>query len=311
VAREVIRGNAIKRRRLALPDDLQDERREDAEEDEDARGTPQQRLIIEHQAKKGERIRVQAFAGTGKTTTAVLLAEHIGKTTPNARILYLVFNSSAREEATKRFPTDNVKVLTAHAFAYQRMGYKRGDVGLEEISTDYAIDVLELNDWVKRQTGSRINTPKTMSKVTRRVANWIIKTFKAFLASDDPEIGLQHLYWKAGEPVKELSRDGDGKVLPSAELIQRATELWEGMKSDPRRLSHDGYMKLFAMEGLNVVQPFPRCACGIPLDIIDCRFGEFAKCSRCSEVGNLGYTHIMVDEAQDFSKAQAQACSQP
>ncbi|PIE36208.1 hypothetical protein CSA56_00910 [candidate division KSB3 bacterium] len=78
--------------------------------------TAEQQAILE---ASGHIIRINARAGTGKTTTLRLLAEqHRDK-----RILYLVFNRKAREEARKSFPR-NVDALTVHALAYRHEGYK-------------------------------------------------------------------------------------------------------------------------------------------------------------------------------------------
>jgi F-box protein, helicase, 18 len=70
----------------------------------------------------GRVIRINARAGTGKTTTLVMLSEqHPGK-----RILYLVFNRKAREAAKQKFPT-NVQVHTVHSLAYSREGFRWKD----------------------------------------------------------------------------------------------------------------------------------------------------------------------------------------
>lgn len=67
----------------------------------------------------GRIIRVNARAGTGKTTTLVMLSEK----NQHQRILYLVFNSKARESAQQRFPK-NVQVHTIHSFAFRHEGWK-------------------------------------------------------------------------------------------------------------------------------------------------------------------------------------------
>jgi superfamily I DNA/RNA helicase len=70
----------------------------------------------------GRVIRINARAGTGKTTTLVMLAEkNHGK-----RALYLVFNRKAREAARKKFPA-NVQVHTVHSLAYRSEGYRWND----------------------------------------------------------------------------------------------------------------------------------------------------------------------------------------
>ena len=78
--------------------------------------TPEQKAILK---AKGHRIRINARAGTGKTTSLKLLAQQY----PDQRILYLVFNRKAREEAKNSFPK-HVSPMTVHALAYRHEGYK-------------------------------------------------------------------------------------------------------------------------------------------------------------------------------------------
>jgi tRNA G46 methylase TrmB len=66
-------------------------------------------------------IKINAVAGSGKTTTIIEYANARPKT---SKILYLAFNKSVREEATKKFANKglgNVKVETAHSLAYKHI----------------------------------------------------------------------------------------------------------------------------------------------------------------------------------------------
>ena len=69
-------------------------------------------------------IKINAVAGSGKTTTIVEYA----KTRPKeSKILYLAFNRSVKLEAEKKFADkglDNVKVETAHSLAYKNIVFK-------------------------------------------------------------------------------------------------------------------------------------------------------------------------------------------
>ncbi len=78
--------------------------------------TDEQKAILK---ADGRVVRINARAGTGKTTTLSLLA----KKHSDKRILYLVFNRKAREEAKKTFPA-NTGVFTVHALAFRKEGYK-------------------------------------------------------------------------------------------------------------------------------------------------------------------------------------------
>ena len=77
--------------------------------------TPEQERIIaiSKAMQANESLKIQACAGSGKTSTLV----EIAKANPNAKFLYLAFNKSIVEEAKSKFP-DNVSIKTTHALAY-------------------------------------------------------------------------------------------------------------------------------------------------------------------------------------------------
>lgn len=88
------------------------------------------RLTAEQEAiiRSAGNIRINAVAGSGKTTTIV----HYAATRPaGSRILYLAYNRSVKTEAVKRFAAQglhNVRVETAHSLAFRPVvvanGYK-------------------------------------------------------------------------------------------------------------------------------------------------------------------------------------------
>ena len=68
-------------------------------------------------------IKINAVAGSGKTSTLVEYA----KSRPSEKILYLGFNRSVKDEASKRFNElglDHVYCMTAHSLAYRDVVYK-------------------------------------------------------------------------------------------------------------------------------------------------------------------------------------------
>lgn len=71
--------------------------------------------------KSNGNIKINAIAGSGKTTSLVQYA----RARANARILYLAFNKSVKLEAISKFQEKglkNVRVETAHSLAYHYMG---------------------------------------------------------------------------------------------------------------------------------------------------------------------------------------------
>ena len=73
-------------------------------------------------------IKINARAGTGKTSTLLMLA----KKHANSRILYLVYNKKAQTEARSTFP-GNVTVHTVHSLAYRSTPSKRHQRGWKPI----------------------------------------------------------------------------------------------------------------------------------------------------------------------------------
>lgn len=84
--------------------------------------TDEQQAILD---AKGRVLLINARAGTGKTTTLRMIAS----AHPDQKILYLVFNRKAREEAGAKFPK-NVEVRTVHSLAFSRnVGRWKDQVG--------------------------------------------------------------------------------------------------------------------------------------------------------------------------------------
>ena len=87
----------------------------------DLKPTPEQRSVL----NASERfIKINARAGTGKTSTLLMLA----KKHANSQILYLVYNKKAQTEARATFPR-NVNVHTVHSLAYRFTPSKRHQRG--------------------------------------------------------------------------------------------------------------------------------------------------------------------------------------
>ena len=70
-------------------------------------------------SQKDDVVAVEAFAGTGKTTTLV----EFSRRRPSKRLLYLVFNVSIREHAATLFPP-NTDVKSVHAMAFRSVGFR-------------------------------------------------------------------------------------------------------------------------------------------------------------------------------------------
>jgi DNA polymerase III epsilon subunit family exonuclease len=95
--------------------------------------TEEQEAIIEA-LPNFELIKVNAFAGTGKTSTLQLLTKHY----PKKQFLYLAYNKSIQLEARKRFGK-NVQVKTVHSLSYKCVS-RHTNLNLKNIANYYAKD---------------------------------------------------------------------------------------------------------------------------------------------------------------------------
>ncbi len=170
--------------------------------------TDEQQAIVESPARN---LVVNAFAGTGKTTTLVAYA----KRRPGKRFTYLAFNRSIKEEAAKKFPA-NVKCVTTHGLAFGTFGKNY----TSKLGTARPFQVAEaLNTSV-------LAAGKALEIVGR------------FLVSADPALHERHM---VGTPYG-MNEQG--------QLFDAATRLWARMQniSDAAvPMPHDGYLKLYQL----------------------------------------------------------------
>ena len=96
--------------------------------------TKQQKAILES-VQKYKSIKINAFAGTGKTTTLRLISDRYKE----KKILYLAFNSAIKNEASSIFPS-NTYVKTTHGLAFGAIK-KNTNIDLSKITNYRAIDI--------------------------------------------------------------------------------------------------------------------------------------------------------------------------
>ncbi len=93
--------------------------------------TAEQQAIVECASNlpRGRILKIEACAGSGKTSTLV----EIARRNPQTRFLYLAFNKAIVQEAKTRFPP-NVKIFTTHGLAYLWYAYTYGQARLRTLS---------------------------------------------------------------------------------------------------------------------------------------------------------------------------------
>lgn len=181
----------------------------------------------------GKSLKINAFAGSGKTSTLQLLANATGR-----RGQYLAFNKSIVADAGEKFP-DTVDCSTSHSLAFRAApaGYKR-DIGkLTNKST--AKQLVEVLDIKHRRFGDKYAiTPDSQGYL-------FLETIRRYAQSADDEIGMHHV------PVLGAIRAAPEDVQEevSAFGLEGARHVWSRMLSeqDPLPLGHDGYLKLWGL----------------------------------------------------------------
>lgn len=185
--------------------------------------TNEQRAICEvaQQGGAGLALKIQAFAGTGKTTTLAAIAEAC----PRSTFQYVVFNRAAAASARAKMPA-NVEVRTAHSIAFRKIGWR-----YESRLTQRAWSWLP---FMRQKMPKALNAVAVGGRMRSAAGALIIKTLEHFLRDTDREVGLNHVPSWCDAPLAGAAADA-------------ASDLWDAIR-DPNGsspVSHDCYLKLF------------------------------------------------------------------
>ncbi len=175
-------------------------------------------------------IKINAVAGSGKTTTIINYAKALPRT---SKILYLAFNKSVKIHANKRFKKEgvaNVKVETAHSLAYRHIVYRNNyKVRSRGYSIHEIVDILKLKGSEEKH-GEYI------------IASHINK-FIAFFCNSE-KIKVQNLDYL------EIVTDPKAKLFVSNfyKYIEKQTRIFLAkMNKGEIEITHDFYLKKFQL----------------------------------------------------------------
>ncbi|VXC23354.1 DNA helicase [Pseudomonas sp. 8Z] len=188
--------------------------------------THEQQPIINSEASK---LLIQAFAGTGKTTTLVGYAKHHS----SVKLLYLCYNKSVEQAAKGRFPR-NVVCKTAHGLAYAVYGSQYAHKQTNNLRLTDIARAMNTQDW--------------------ELVRDVLTTLNNFMASADMAIGQQH-----------FPRFREQRMLTSAQerflskALHLANTIWNRMidlQDTGLQITHDGYLKLYQLSQPDLSQRF-------------------------------------------------------
>ena len=184
--------------------------------------------------RKQEGLRIDAYAGTGKTTTLQFLSENMEQ-----RGLYLAFNRSIALEAKSRFPS-RVDCATTHSIAFRgvRKAYRYPEWKLTDTLTASRIEeAFRFPETVSFSDGLLL--PRAS------FAALLLGSLRRFLESGDEAPGASHV---ARLGVLRTCSDESWKSF-SEQALLHLTGIWKAMreKEGGLPLGHDGYVKLWAL----------------------------------------------------------------
>lgn len=183
--------------------------------------TDEQLGVLKSGARK---IKVQAFAGTGKTTLLRAFSEQAHQ----ARGIYLAFNHSVAKQAQTLFPS-NVSCQTHNAMALRAL--RRRDAAWGALA----------HGKLDHVTPAHL---KTISGESGLNLEMVLATLLCFIQSADYELTEKHF------PLKEALFLGHGNLQTDPKTcVAFARQCWVRM-ADPTSLipmPHDGYLKLWSI----------------------------------------------------------------
>lgn len=195
--------------------------------------TPEQVEAIKH-FKNGGSLKINAYAGTGKTSTLEFLAHSTSK-----RGQYIAFNKSIVQDAKDKFP-DSVNCSTTHGMAARATPSKYRSHKEKMFGKFNANQLAELLGLKKNW---RIDKDHVLQP--RSQGFLILDTVRRFAQSADSEPTVEH-----------VPRHGSLLAAPESTIaavnefaLKGAKVVWDKMRNenDPLPLGHDGYLKLWAL----------------------------------------------------------------
>jgi superfamily I DNA/RNA helicase len=194
--------------------------------------TEEQHQAIE-QFKNGGSLKINAYAGTGKTSTLELLAHSTARSGQ-----YIAFNRNIVRDAKEKFPS-SVNCSTTHGLAFRATpsGYKHNsDKMTGRLSANQLAELLKLKRWqIDRQ---HVLQPRSQGYL-------VIETLRRFMQSADVGLEAKHVprhgsLVTASEPTMNAVKEF---------ALHAAKYLWDRMRDqdDHIPLGHDGYLKLWAL----------------------------------------------------------------
>ena len=211
-------------------------------------------------ALKGKSLKIEAFAGAGKTSTLSAIAVELEKCSKKG--LYLAFNKTIATEAAETF-SKNVQCSTAHAFAFKRTSSDlKQKLNFSKLKPEDYINVLSIVDL---DLNDNISVA-VLLRLTKLTVN-------RFTQSGNDEITDKQI------PYSELKlfNKSDIKTL-KVTVVRLAKKLWQLIIDADSivPLGHDDYLKLWSLSKPQIRKDFilfdeAQDASGVMLAVMQCQ----------------------------------------
>lgn len=195
----------------------------------------------------GRSLAIEAGAGTGKTSTLVMLAQSTTR-----RGQYIAFNRAIVAEAAQKFPR-NVTCKTAHSLAYRAVGHKYAHrldsnrMKTTEIAARLGVSALRFD------TAGITGEPKIMTDV--QLAKLTMKAVGNFCQSADEQPQAIHVPF-----VRGIDAPGDytNNNAVSRYLLPFVHKAWADLQDidGALRFSPDHYLKMWQLSGPRIAADF-------------------------------------------------------
>ena len=200
----------------------------------------EEQLEIVKQSINRQCLKIDALAGSSKTSTLVLVANNLP-----VRSLYLAFNKTMCEEAKGKFPP-HVKVRTSHSLAYREVGCEYQ----HKLTRPYGEykNVLGTGSEIARAfrlAPFKVNKDKVITSAA--MGHAIKSTVNNFEYSADRNISEKHVSLVEVKPYLHLKEFKLSEYR--SKILKFAKKLWDKRKDicDDTLITHDTYMKIFQL----------------------------------------------------------------
>lgn len=187
----------------------------------------------------GENLAIEAGAGTGKTSTLVLMAEEVSD-----RGQYIAYNTAIVKDSARRFPAE-VQANTAHSLAFRAVGKRFAHrLNGPRMFGDQIARALGIDRIALEVDGSRVVLSEN------RLGSYVMGAVRRFCNSADPEPTERHAPYIEGIDLPAGGfRTFENNRRVAREMLPYVRAAWHDLQRPDGRLryEHGHYLKYWQL----------------------------------------------------------------